>query len=190
MSNHARILSQSEFEQALETAKSSTYSNRDRLLLFLSHHGGMRVGEIASLRHSDVLTINHQVKDIIRLSKAVTKGRQARDVMVSPVLAKELASFYAQHTDLDLKQFVIVNRYNRPFSSNALSIHFLKLYDKAGLHDASSHSGRRGFITKLHHKGVPLRTIMELVGHRQMSTTQIYIDTDDAQKRNAVAMLE
>jgi integrase/recombinase XerD len=56
---------------------------------------------------------------------------------------------------------------------------FLQIYEQAGLQRASSHSGRRTFITTLANKGVGVRVLMALAGHLHMSTTQRYIDLND-----------
>ena len=45
---------------------------------------------------------------------------------------------------------------------------FGELYRKAGIKGASSHSGRRGFITKLAHSGISSKVIMELAGHKDL----------------------
>ena len=54
---------------------------------------------------------------------------------------------------------------------------------------ASSHSGRRTFITNLANKGVGVRLLASLAGHRNISTTQAYIDVNDDMKRRAVELI-
>ena len=63
------------------------------------------------------------------------------------------------------------------------------LYDAAGLDGATSHSGRRWFITKLAHSGVSAKVIMTLAGHKNLSTTQRYIEVNDDLMRAAVEVL-
>ncbi|MBB5716461.1 integrase/recombinase XerD [Sphingomonas aerophila] len=65
---------------------------------------------------------------------------------------------------------------------------FGRLYADLGMAGCSSHSGRRTFITRsariLPKTGGSLRDIQELVGHRDLSTTQRYIEGDrDAQRK-------
>ena len=62
-------------------------------------------------------------------------------------------------------------------------------YERAGIVGASSHSGRRTFITTLANKGVGVRVLMALAGHRHMSTTQRYIDLNDKMLKVAVNLI-
>ena len=57
------------------------------------------------------------------------------------------------------------------------------------LDGASSHSGRRGFLTNLAEKGVSVRVMMALAGHANMATTQRYIDLRPGVLRNAVELV-
>jgi integrase/recombinase XerD len=75
------------------------------------------------------------------------------------------------------------------FSANSLCQLFKHIYEAAGIEDASSHSGRRWFITQLAHSGVSPKVIMELAGHKQLTTTQRYIQVDDRMKQQAVELL-
>ena len=74
------------------------------------------------------------------------------------------------------------------FSSQTLQILFKTLYSNVGI-NASSHSGRRKFITDLSEKGVSVRVIQELARHRDLATTQRYIDVSVDKLRNAVNLV-
>jgi integrase/recombinase XerD len=64
-----------------------------------------------------------------------------------------------------------------------------ELYRAAGVQGASSHRGRRWFITHLAHKGISPKVIMRLAGHQHLTTTQRYIDVNDQMMRSAVDVL-
>lgn len=64
-----------------------------------------------------------------------------------------------------------------------------RFYGAAGLDRATSHSGRRWFITKLANSGVGTKVIMTLAGHKHMTTTQRYIDVRDDMMKAAVELL-
>lgn len=75
------------------------------------------------------------------------------------------------------------------FSANTMCQLFLDIYRAVGLKDASSHSGRRTYITRLANKGVGVRLLAELAGHSHISTTQRYIDVNAEQLSAAVELL-
>jgi integrase/recombinase XerD len=77
----------------------------------------------------------------------------------------------------------------RGFSANTLAQYFHYLYKKAGIAGASSHSGRRGFITSLANRGVSVRVLMELAGHSSLNVTQRYIETNPQLLRTCVEMM-
>ena len=54
---------------------------------------------------------------------------------------------------------------------------------------ATSHSGRRSFITELAAKGISVRVLAELAGHQSIATTQRYIDINHDMLRNAVELV-
>jgi integrase/recombinase XerD len=67
---------------------------------------------------------------------------------------------------------LIPSKTGRKFSANGLCQVMLHIYDRAGLDRTTSHSGRRTFITTLAHKGVNVRVLAALAGHRHIGTTQ------------------
>ena len=71
-------------------------------------------------------------------------------------------------------------------NTTALIMLIKRLYERVGIIGASSHSGRRTFITKLATSGVSVRVIAEAVGHSSIATTQRYIDVNDDLISNAV----
>jgi len=75
------------------------------------------------------------------------------------------------------------------FTPNTLCQHFFWLYKKAGIAGASSHSGRRQFITTLANKGISVRILASLAGHKSIAVTQKYIDVNDDMKRAAVELV-
>ena len=72
---------------------------------------------------------------------------------------------------------------------NALSQLIKRLYERSGIKGASSHSGRRSFITNLANKGVNVRVIAELASHKSIQTTQRYIEASETTLANAVDLL-
>jgi integrase/recombinase XerD len=63
------------------------------------------------------------------------------------------------------------------------------IYKRAGIEGASSHSGRRSFITKLADKGVGVHVLMHLASHKSIATTQKYISTNPSILKAAVELV-
>ena len=88
----ARTLSAAEFEQLLAHIDTRKYAVRNRCMVLLTYWAGLRIGEVACLRWSDVINQDETVKDEIRLLPDMTKGRHARTVFVNIKLREELQS--------------------------------------------------------------------------------------------------
>jgi integrase/recombinase XerD len=192
MSKQAKTLTQQELRRVLDYTATRKHSVRNRALLMTTHLSGMRVGEVASLRNSDILDAEGNIRNEIRLSAEQTKGNEARVVFVSDKLRKELELYtcltITSNTNPTLKFFYSQKRTSDGFTANTLTQFFHYLYKRAGIDGASSHSGRRTFITNLATKGVGVRVLMSLAGHKNISTTQAYIDVNDDMKRKAVEL--
>jgi len=106
-------------------------------------------------------------------------------------LKKELQQYADAYkpADTQLKFFYSQKRNSNGYNANTLTQFFHYLYKRAGVFGASSHSGRRTFITKLANQGVSVRVLASLAGHRNISTTQAYIDVNDDMKRHAVELV-
>ena len=195
----ARTLDEKELKLLLLYIQTRKYAERDRALVAMSYYAGMRVKEIACTKIGDVLAAYGSIKAELRLGSEQTKGRHSRTVVLSEKLRKELLA-YLQYR-FNTKQLVAVtytDNMQKPlfntqksdgFTANTLCYHFHQLYKQAGLYGASSHSGRRTFLTTLSSKAVPLRVMMDLAGHRQAQTTMRYCDVTMDMKKAAVELI-
>lgn len=166
------------------------HAARNRALILTSFLTGMRVGEMAALRISDVVNEDGTIKDEIRLTADQTKGSRGRVVMLGDKIRKELSTYVATiKTDNAASPFFYSQRSRVGFTANTLCQHFGNTYKNAGLSGATSHSGRRSFITTLANKGVGVRVLMSLAGHRNIGTTQRYIDLNDQMLKVAVNLI-
>lgn len=190
MSKQAKTLTAIELRRVLDYTATRKHSTRNRALLMTTFLSGMRVGEVASLRYRDILDANGAIRTEICLRAEQTKGNEARVVFVNEKLRKELELYVSslKITDLNKKLFYSQKSKSDGFTANTLTQFFHYLYKRSGIDGASSHSGRRTFITNLASKGVGVRVLMSLAGHRNISTTQAYIDVNDDMKRRAVEL--
>jgi integrase/recombinase XerD len=191
MSKQAKTLTQTEIRRVLDYVATRKHSARNRAVIMTTFLSGMRVGEVASLKYSDVVDSSGAIKAEIQLTAAQTKGNQARIVFVSERLRKELELYCRSYipTKTNQKLFYSQKANSNGFSANTLTQFFHYLYKRVGIDGASSHSGRRTFITNLASKGIGVRVLMSLAGHRSITTTQAYIDVNDEMKRRAVELV-
>ena len=120
-----------------------------------------------------------------------TKGNEARTVLLNDQLQAELGSYLDRLSGAagDAGSPLITSKSGKAFSANGLCQVMLKLYDVAGLDRATSHSTRRTFITTLAHKGVNVRVLAALAGHKSITTTQRYIELNENVLRAAVELM-
>jgi integrase/recombinase XerD len=189
----AKVISEQEFKRALAVVAARRHAARDRLALLLTHWAGMRVCEVAALTRDKVLGAGGEVLEEWRLEADQTKGAKGRVVYANSKLRKEVTAYLKANPTPSSDYPVLVsqkgNSSRQGFSANTLCQLINGIYRDAGIAGATSHSGRRGFITTLANHSVGIKTIMELAGHRQMSTTQKYISVTPDQKRKAVELV-
>ena len=191
MSKQAKTLTAEELRRVLDYVATRKHSTRNRALVLTSVYSGCRVGELSSLTYTDVVDSEGKVRDEIRLKAENTKTKEARIVFVNAKLKKELQQYANAYkpANTQLKFFYSQKRNSNGYNANTLTQFFHYLYKRAGVFGASSHSGRRTFITNLASKGVGVRVIMGLSGHKNLAVVQRYIDVNDDMKRKAVELV-
>jgi integrase/recombinase XerD len=110
-------------------------------------------------------------------------------VFVNAKLRKELQYYIKLKPYENLADKLFYTQKHEGFTANTLTQFFHYLYRAASVNGATSHSGRRTFITTLANKGVSVRLLASLAGHKNISTTQCYIDVNDDMKRKAVELV-
>lgn len=197
--SQARTLNDRELNLLLLYINTKKHASRNRAMVLMTFWGGMRIGEVAAAKVGDVLALDGTVKQELRLTAAQTKGKYARTVVLADKLRKELLSYLQQRFETkQLAEIACTDAIQKPlfatqkrdgFSAATACWHFHMLYKAAGLDGASSHSGRRSFLTLLSSKAVPLKVLMELAGHRQAQTTMRYISVTTDMKKAAVELI-
>src|ERR1700720_927506 len=88
---------------------------------------------------------------------------------------------------------VVYSERGRGYSAAAIAVWFHTRFAELRIEGASSHSGRRTFITsaakKIVEAGGSLRDVQELAGHASLATTQRYIEDDRAAKRKVIGLI-
>ena len=196
----AKSLTDKDLKKVLNYISTTKHAARDRAMLLCTVYGGMRIGEVSALTIGHVLNEDGTIRDEVRLASSETKGDKGRTVMLPKRLQQELRTYlacrfgadnltYVAETDMSRALFYTQKESRRGFTANTAAQHFGKLYKEAGIAGASSHSGRRTFLTNLAHKGVGVRVLMALAGHKNLATTQKYLDCNEEVMREAVELL-
>jgi len=198
--SQAKVLSEKEVRKVLLYIASHKHAARNRAMFVVLNATGMRVGELAAIRLCDVLAPTGEIVEEIRLSADQTKGSRGRVVVLNQKAQEEIKNYLMTRfklkdlmavtmTDTSRALFTTQKNPNRGFSPSTLAQHFHYMYKGAGISGASSHSSRRSFITKLSEMGVSVRVLMDLAGHRSLSVTQKYIESNPKLMRSAVELL-
>ncbi len=187
----AKLLTQAEQKRVYAVIDAHRYSARNRAIFAFSFFAGLRACEIAALKVGDVFDDSGNPRDTVFLAAAQTKGDEAGTILVSKRLSKALtvyANSYPRHVSKsDAPLFFSAKRGG--FSPQTIVNLFAKFYAAADIKGASSHSGRRQFLTELADKGVNVRVIQALARHKDIGTTQRYIDYNESKLRNVIELI-
>jgi integrase/recombinase XerD len=198
--SQAKVLTEKEIKKVIKVIESKRHASRNRCMFMMTHMSGARISEVASLRICDVLASDGSIKSEIYLSSQQTKGSKGRTLYLSDKFREEISLYLKTRFKLkdllpvtmtDTVRALFTNQKDcqRGFSASTACQMFHYWYKEAKIEGASSHSGRRGFITNLANKGVHVRILQELAGHSSIAVTQKYIDVNQDKLRIAVAML-
>lgn len=186
LKKQAKVLNDQQIKAVLKYLESCPRNSiRNQIMFLLSLHG-LRSKEIAELQISMITTSENDVSDTIALQDKASKGTSGRVIPINRRL-KELLIEFLRGRELKPSDYVITTERSEKFSANAVAVFFKRLYSKLGFVGCSSHSGRRSFITqcarKVSQAGGSLRDVMNLAGHKNLQTTQLYVEQNaEAQK--------
>jgi site-specific recombinase XerD len=174
------FLSEEEVGQLLEQPRTSTVLGlRDRALLTLLYGTGIRATEAATLREKDV--------DLKEMTvRVMGKGGKERMVPLNPAVARTLDQYRTARGKLTPAAEFFRSRSGRAMSRHAIYERVRTSARKARLSArVSPHRLRHTFATHLVRNGVQLVTIRDLLGHRSVASTQVYLHTTAADLREA-----
>ncbi len=166
------VITEQDVENLLNAPDTSTpHGLRDKALLELIYATGLRVSEAVSLRLSEISLPQGMVNTI-------GKGNKQRIVPMGEEAAYWLDCYLTQSRPLLLKgsrcEAVFVSQ-KKTGISRQLAWHAVSCYaEQAGIAHLSPHALRHAFATHLVNHGADLRVVQMLLGHADISTTQIY----------------
>jgi site-specific recombinase XerD len=202
-----KAASEAEWEALLTTAQSW----RDRFLLVLFKFTGLRVGEALGLRRSDLHFTDSSTElgchvpgphlHVVRRDNPNRASAKSRDERVVPVGVWVLACYDRYMAErlgcpgADGSDFVFVNLFHgplgAPMTDSAVRQLLARLGRRAGLaRSVHPHMVRHLMATELAEAGVAIDVIQALLGHRWITTTQIYTHPSQRRMRDAVEALD
>lgn len=160
-------------ELALSAAKTDWIGKRDAALLSLIYGTGLRISEALSLTPAHL-----ESGDMLRITG---KGGKQRDVPLLPVLRHALTDYIdSQPFGLTRDESLFRGARGGAMSARQAQAMLAGLRRQLGLADSvTPHALRHSFASHLLAGGGDLRTIQELLGHAQLSSTQIYTAVDE-----------
>lgn len=172
--NLPHALSVEEVERLLATPKATPIGLRDRAILEVIYGAGLRASEVLSLRLQDIDFDVGFVRTIGKGDKerVVPLGRMALSAVEIYLTRGRTQLGKAGHLKAPE---LFLNNHGRCLSRQGLHLLIKQHAREAGLpSDVSAHTLRHSFATHLLEGGADLRAVQEMLGHADLSTTQIY----------------
>jgi len=159
---------------AIETKKTHKGTIvRDILLVELALKTGMRRGELANLE------VHHIHEDFLIVREG--KNKKDRVIPLSPPIALRLKNFVKGKKPSDT-----VFRLAAP----SITMKIKAFARSAGIENFHAHALRHKFATDLLEHGADIRSVQHLLGHENLSTTQVYLSITDKRLRETINLLD
>jgi integrase/recombinase XerD len=179
-----RFLNSTELEMLFAVPDVSTLSGlRGRAILELMYACGLRVSEVADLRMQDI--------DIDGGILTTTgKGSKTRKIPVGTSAAEWVKSYLAArrkhgNDGVDESPQLFVTERGAPLTRQQIYLMISEYAEKCGLEGVSPHTLRHSFATHLVHNRADIRSVQQMLGHADISTTQIYTHMTGAHLKKA-----
>lgn len=166
------VLSKEEVEKLLDMDLTDCYSYRNKAMLELLYSTGLRVSELVNLELNNIDLDNCVIKTI-------GKGNKERIIPISDYALYYVKKYLLEYRGSMLKHgvnnYVFINNHGNVMTRQG----FFKIIKKIAIEKdiktpLSPHTLRHSFATHLLDYGADLRSIQEMLGHSNLSTTQIY----------------
>ena len=163
---------------------SSSEGHRNRAIIEMLYGSGLRVSELVNLKLSNM----YRQEGYMLIEG---KGNKQRFVPISPEAEKWFSFWMEDRARLDIKtefaDIAFLNHYGRQLTRAMIFTIIKRLTTAAGIHKhVSPHTLRHSFATHLLHNGADLRIIQQLLGHEDITTTEIYTHVDIQDLRQAI----
>lgn len=142
---------------------------RDRAIYEMLYSSGMRISELLALKLGQATERTEQLT-------VTGKGRKDRVVFLGAQARAALGEYLSERRRFRPKTDVLfVNHQGGPLGDRGVRYRLAELKRTLGLkHSLSPHKFRHSFATDLLNNGADIRAVQEMLGHSQLSTTQVY----------------
>lgn len=147
LSKQAAYLSEKQVKNAIARTSEYKHALRNRAVVELSVYAGLRAIEIASLRWEHLLDEDGRVGEVIALTNDASKGKSGGLVPLNAKLKETLTQLYRQTLTKSAKSSVIANSKGEGLRRQSVVNLLWSHYRKCDIAGASSHSGRRTFVS-------------------------------------------
>ena len=177
------ILSIEEVDNLLDIETNNAYDYRNKAMLELMYSSGLRVSELVGLELKDVDLENNFVR-------CIGKGKKERIVPIGDYAIDYLKKYIYEYRPLLKKGYntdsIFLNNHGKEMTRQGFFLIIKKIAKEKKIDkNITPHMLRHSFATHLLNNGADLRTIQEMLGHSNISTTQIYTNlTSDVLKEN------
>ncbi|MFU0791551.1 site-specific tyrosine recombinase XerD [Virgibacillus proomii] len=167
------VLSVKEMDALLNISGNSPLHIRNKAMFELLYATGLRVTEMITLKITDL----HLTMGFVQ---CVGKGAKERIVPIGNIAAKAIETYLQQARGKLIKQqtdnqILFVNQHGKPLTRQGFWKILKKRAQEAGITKTiTPHTLRHSFATHLLENGADLRLVQEMLGHVDISTTQIY----------------
>ncbi|HDP79124.1 MAG TPA: integrase [Mesotoga infera] len=181
-------ISHDEVMEILSSFRETNLGKRNRAIVATMYFCGLRVSEVCKLRLGDLRLGSSPA---VRVMSG--KGNRDREVPMNDQVLSILRDYLSIRKDFPVDEFedhVFVGTRGEPMARNVipkvLNTQVKVVYPDKRIHP---HLFRHSFATQLLQKGASIKTVQELLGHANLSTTSIYLHITDREKRAAVQLL-
>lgn len=165
-------LTEEEITKLLSFPLNTPFDYRNKAMLELLYATGIRVSELVNLKLNNI----HLDEDLIRV---LGKGSKERLSPISSICEKYLRIYIDKYRNALLKsknsEYLFINNFGNPISRQGFFKNLKTIAKEQGIEkEISPHTLRHSYATHLLSNGADLRIIQELLGHSDISTTEIY----------------
>ena len=166
-----RILTQTEYQKLLQACSNNV---RDQAIITLLLQTGIRLSELTRLAISDIHIP-------VSINIAGSNSRKGRTIPLNSKVCGALQAYILTRPDT-YNPKLFLNRFGQPLGDRGVQKLIMQYYRQAGIVGTSVNSLRHTFAVQHIAKGTNLKTIKEVMGHKDIRSLEVYINLEKQQR--------